>query len=50
MTNRFAVFTGNVISDKLLKDCTAAVLTTLDKDMRRSKKQKYSAKREGGQE
>ena len=47
MTNRFAVFTGNVISDKPLKDCTAAVLTTLDKDMRRSKKQKYSAKRDG---
>ena len=47
MTNRFAVFTGNVIIDKPLKDCTAAVLTTLDKDMRRSKKQKYSAKRDG---
>lgn len=47
MTNRFAVFTGNVINDKPLSDCTAAVLTTLDKDMRRAEKKKYSAKRDG---
>lgn len=35
LTNRFACYTGNVIFDAPLKDCTQAVLTTLDKDMRR---------------
>lgn len=47
ITNRFACFTGNAILDAPLKDCTQAVLTTLDKDMRRKKKKKYSAKRDG---
>ena len=35
LTGRFAVFTGNVISAAPVKDCTGAVLETLDKDMRR---------------
>ena len=47
LTNRFAVYTGNAIEDKPLRDCTAAVLTTLDKDMRRAGKKKYSPKRDG---
>lgn len=47
LTNRFAVFTGNAVQDIPLADCTAAVLTTLDKDMRRAEKRKYSAKRDG---
>lgn len=47
ITNRFAAYTGNVIEDKPLRECTAAVLTTLDKDMRRKQKTKYSAKRDG---
>lgn len=48
ITNRFAVFTGNVIRDVPLKECTDALLTTLDKNMRRAQKQKYSEKRDGG--
>ena len=48
ITNRFAVYTGNTIRDVPLKECTDALLTTLDKDMRRVQKQKYSAKRDGG--
>ena len=48
ITNRFAVFTGNVIRDVPLKECTDALLTTLDKNMRKAQKQKYSAKRDGG--
>jgi len=47
ITNRFAAFTGNIINDKPLRECTAAVLTTLDKNMRRKEKAKYSAKRDG---
>jgi putative DNA primase/helicase len=47
ITNRFAAYTGNVIEDKPLRECTAAVLTTLDKNMRRKEKTKYSAKRDG---
>ena len=47
ITNRFAVYTGNVIENKPLRECTAAILTTLDKDMRRKEKAKYSAKRDG---
>ena len=50
ITNRFAVFTGNVICDRPLRDCTDAVLITLDKDMRRKSKIKYSAKRDGERE
>ncbi|MCD7723958.1 MAG: phage/plasmid primase, P4 family [Clostridiales bacterium] len=49
-TNRFAVYTGNVIMDEPLSDCTQAVLTTLDKDMRRKPKVKYSAKRDGNKQ
>lgn len=48
ITNRFAAFTGDVIWDKPLKDCTDALLVTLDKNMRRKPKEKYSAKRDGG--
>jgi putative DNA primase/helicase len=47
LTNRFAVFTGNVINNAPLRDCTEAFLTTLDKDMRRKPKKKYSKKRDG---
>ncbi len=47
LTNRFAVFTENHIEDKPLRDCTQAILTTLDKDMRRKAKKKYSTKRDG---
>ena len=47
LTNRFAVFTGDVVQDTPVSDCTAAVLTTLDKDMRRAEKKKYSPKRDG---
>ena len=47
ITNRFAVYTGNVIENKPLRECTSAILTTLDKDMRRKEKVKYSAKRDG---
>lgn len=36
LTGRFAVFTGNVIKALPLKDCTQAVLKTLNQDMRRS--------------
>ena len=46
-TNRFAVYTGNSVCDVPLADCTAAILTTLDKNMRRVEKKKYSAKRDG---
>lgn len=47
ITNRFAVFTGNVIRDVPLKECTDALLVTLDKNMRRAEKKKYSEKRDG---
>lgn len=50
ITNRFAVYTGNVIEDKPLRECTAAILTTLDKDMRRKPKVKYSEKQDGKRE
>ena len=50
ITNRFAAFTGNIIEDKPLRECTAAVLTTLDKNMRRKEKTKYSAKRDGNRD
>lgn len=49
LTNRFAAFTGNAVADLPLKDCTTAVLTTLDKDMRKAEKVKYSASRDGDQ-
>jgi len=36
LTNRFAVFTGDVIVDAPLQDCTNALLMTLDSHMRRT--------------
>ncbi|MFV0363092.1 MAG: phage/plasmid primase, P4 family [Suipraeoptans sp.] len=47
ITNRFAAFTDNIIENKPLRECTTAVLTTLDKNMRKAKKIKYSEKRDG---
>lgn len=47
ITNRFAAFTGNAVSNAPLRECTQAILTTLDKDMRRKPKANYSAKRDG---
>jgi len=47
LTNRFAAFTGDVILNEPLRESTAAVLLTLDKNMRRKEKTKYSAKRDG---
>ena len=35
LTNRFAVYTGDAIQDVPLADCTEAILTTLEQDMRR---------------
>lgn len=40
LTNRFAVFTENIVQDKPLKDCTNAVLVTLEKNMLRGQKPK----------
>lgn len=37
LTNRFAVFTEDTIVDEPLKDCTNAVLVTLEKDMLKNK-------------
>lgn len=37
LTNRFAVFTENIVQDKPLKDCTNAVLVTLEKNMKRQR-------------
>jgi len=37
----------DVVLDEELKECTQALLTTLDKDMRRKQKVNYSAKRDG---
>ena len=36
LTNRFAVYTGDVVWEEPLKECTAAVLTTLKCNMLRS--------------
>ena len=36
LTNRYAVFTGNMIHNKPLHDCTEAILLTLEKDMKKS--------------
>ncbi len=38
VTNRFAVYTENPILNEPLRDCTQAVLTTLNKDMLRNEK------------
>ena len=35
LTNRYAVFTGNMIHNKPLRDCTEAILMTLEKDMQK---------------
>ena len=40
LTNRFAVFTENIVQDKQLKDCTNAVLVTLEKNMKRAQNKK----------
>lgn len=37
LTNRFAVFTEDVIQNESLKECTNAILVTLNKDMLRDK-------------
>jgi len=47
LTNRFAVFTGDVVVEQPLKECTSAVLVTLDKNMRRAEKKRYSENRDG---
>lgn len=47
LTNRFATFSGNSITDYPITDCTNALLVTLDKDMRRKPKVNYSPKRDG---
>ena len=39
LTNRYAVFTENVIQDKPLIDCTNAILVTLEEDMKREAKE-----------
>ena len=36
LTNRFAVFTGNILLDRPLTDCTEAILHTLNSHMRKS--------------
>ena len=36
LTNRYATFSGNVIRDLPIRDCTDAVLETLNQDMRKS--------------
>lgn len=47
ITNRYGTFTGNTINSLPIADCTQAVLTTLDKEMRKKPKAKYCAKRDG---
>ena len=47
LTNRFAVYTGDVVVPEPLKECTSAVLVTLDKNMRRAEKKRYSESRDG---
>ena len=47
ITNRYGTFTGNTINSLPIADCTQAVLTTLDKEMRKKPKAKYSAERDG---
>ena len=42
LTNRFAVYTGNMILDLPLHDCTAAVIDTLNRYMRKPEKIKPS--------
>ena len=47
LTNRFAVYTSDMIRDVPLRDCTDALLLTLEKDMHRKTKECYSEKRDG---
>ena len=47
LTNRFAVFTGDVFHDAPLNDGTEAVLTTLQKDMLRKQPVNYRPKEDG---
>ena len=46
LTNRFAVFTGDCVYDAPLKDCTGALLTTLEKEMRRDAAKPAAAKKQ----
>ena len=41
LTNRYAVFTENVIQDEPIKECTNAILVTLDKDMLRKETESF---------
>lgn len=43
LTNRFSVFSGNVIENKPLSDCTAAIVDILNRYMRKKPKVKKSA-------
>ena len=45
LTNRFAVFTEDIIQDKPIRDCTEAVLETLEKDMARAAQSKPTMKK-----
>ena len=47
LTNRYAVYTGDAVNDVEFNECTSAILTTLDKDMRKKPKTNYSEKRDG---
>ena len=47
LTNRFAVYTGDAVVEQPVKECTSAVLVTLDKNMRRAEKKRYSESRDG---
>ena len=44
LTNRFAVYTENIVQDEPLRDCTNAVLVTLEKNMLRAQKLKKKPK------
>ena len=40
LSNRFAVFTGDCVFDAPLRDCTRALLATLEQDMRKSRRKR----------
>lgn len=42
LTNRFAVFTENIVQDKPLINCTEAILETLEKDMKKHQPKQQS--------
>jgi len=50
LTNRFAAYTGDVILNEPLRESTAAVLLTLDRNMRKAERVKYIEKRDGKRE